>query len=662
MKAAVLVREAVPRLRLRWDALRRGPLSARLLPPLGRFAAALLLSSAALGGRPLPLAACFLISEGRWPTAAAAAAGAAAGYVLLWGWENTLEMLSLCLLFGFARLIFRKTPVSLPLLGASLTAAVGAVFLLDTGFSAFYLTHYLARVGMVWLAPQIYLAALEERDLRARLALGGLGLLSLAGFLPPIGLCLGCGIALALSAAFPAGELLPGLLCGLALDLGAGLGGQMTGAMALAGLVRLAPGLDRPKAKPLACFLAAMIWPLFFGALRWPAAIGFGLGAVGILLLPDGRAKALPAVKAAQTPAEPLRRVARVMASMYEILSRDPGPVQGEELAEVYDFAAAQVCKCCVRSAVCWEQAAEQTYVDLCQAGKAILHRGSAVREDFPARFSDSCRHMEGFLTAVNGKLDERLLRKREAHRLQESRSVAAGCYLFVSRLLGRLADREEAKGVEIRFTAELAVGSAARSGSEVSGDRGATCRDRWGNFYVLLCDGMGTGPEARLESDRAARLLAGLLEAGVPPDEAMAQLNGFYVLRKGSVFSTVDLVMLSLSTGEGRLYKWGAAPSYLLRGKAVEKIGTASPPPGCGVGSAHAAGQYPLSLKEGETLFLVSDGAFGEETEKRIAELRSGTVRDLAGCLITLGEHGDDDRTVAVLRLRALAPEGRIT
>ena len=79
MKAAVLVREAVPRLRLRWDALRRGPLSARLLPPLGRFAAALLLSSAALGGRPLPLAACFLLSEGRWPTAAAAAAGAAAG-------------------------------------------------------------------------------------------------------------------------------------------------------------------------------------------------------------------------------------------------------------------------------------------------------------------------------------------------------------------------------------------------------------------------------------------------------------------------------------------------------------------------------------------------------------------------------------------------------
>ena len=655
MKAALFPRDALPRLRRGWQGLRRSPALSGVLTAALWAGAPLLLSAAALGGRPLPLAACFLLCAASWQTAAAAALGAAAGYALVWGWAGALEMLALCLLFVFARLIFRKTPVSMPLLGAGLTAAVGAVFLLDTGFSAFYLTHYLSRVGMAWIAPQVVSAALTEKKPRAGLILAGLGLMSLAGFLAPVGLCIGCGAALVLSAAFPAGELLPGLLAGLALDLGAELGGQMTGAMALAGLARLIPGTDKPLRKSLVCFAAAVMWPLFFGALRWPTVIGFALGAVGILLLPETAGRSLPAGRPQASAEEPLRRTARVMASMYELLSRDPGTVRGEELAEVYDFAAAQVCKCCVRSAVCWEQEAEQTYLDLCQAGKAILHRGSAVREDFPERFSGSCRHMEGFLTAVNGKLDECLCRKRDARRLQESRSVAAGNYLFISRLLGRLADLETAPAEVIRFTAELAVGTAARRGSEVSGDRGATCRDRWGHFYVLLCDGMGTGPEARAESDRAARMLTGFLEAGIPPDEAMAQLNGFYVLRQGSVFSTVDLVMLSLTTGEGRLYKWGAAPSYLLRGEEVEKIGTASPPPGCGVGSAHAAEQYPLSLKEGETLFLVSDGAFGEETEKRIAELRSGTVRDLAGCLIAMGENGDDDRTVAVLRLRSV-------
>ena len=658
MKAAVLVRETVPRLYLRWEELRSGPVLARILPPGKYFAISLLFSAAALGGRPLPLAACFLLCASTWQTVTAAAIGAAVGYILIWGWAHALEMLALCLLFVFARIIFRRMPVSLPLLGAALTGALGAVFLLDTGFSAFYLTHYLSRVGMVWLAPQIYLAALEEQHGRARLALAGLGLMSLAGFLPPVGLMLSCGTALVLSAVFPAGELLPGLLCGIALDMGAGLRGLMTGSLAAAGMVRLIPGLDKPRIKGAACFFAAVIWPLFFGALQWNMVIGFGLGAAGLMLYPANPVRTLPAVRTAESNEAPLRRVSRVMGAMYEVLSRDPGPVRGEELAEVYDFAAAQVCKCCVRSAICWEQEAEQTYVDLCQAGKAILHRGSAVREDFPARFTDSCRHMEGFLTAVNGKLDECLCRKRDAHRLQESRSIAAGNYLFMSRLLGRLADREAAQSPELRFTAELAVGSAARCGSEVSGDRGATCKDRWGNFYVVLCDGMGTGPEARVESDRASRLLIGLLEAGTPPDEAMAQLNGFYVLRQGSVFSTLDLVMLSLATGEGRIYKWGAAPSYLLRGEQVEKIGTASPPPGFGVGSAHAAEQYPLSLKEGETLFLVSDGAFGEETEKRIAEIKSGTVRDLAGCLITLGENGDDDRTVAVLRLRSLGSD----
>ena len=658
MKAAVLIQDAVPRLRMRWDEVRRRPVMSRLLQPTGYFAGAVLLSAAALGGRPLPLAACLLLSAASWPEAAAAALGSVLGYTLLWGWATALELLSLCLLFVLARVIFRRTSVSLPLLGAGLTGAVGAVFLLDTGFSLFYLTHYLSRVGLVWLAPQIYRSAVEEKHPRAQLAMGGLALMSLAGFLPPVGLCLGCGIALALSAAFPAGELLPGLLCGIALDIGAGLGGQVTGSMALAGLVRLVPGTDRPRVRSLTVFLAAVIWPLFFGALSWPIVIGFGLGAAGVLLLPAAPVRSLPAVQPAASAEEPLRRISRVLASMYETLSREPAPVRGEELAEVYDFAAAQVCKCCVRSAVCWEQNAEQTYVDLCQAGKAVLHRGSAVREDFPARFSDGCRHMEGFLTAINGKLDECLQKKREAHRLQESRSIAAGNYLFVSRLLKRLADREAAAPAVLRFTVELAVGCAERSGSEVSGDRGATCRDRWGNFYVILCDGMGTGPEARAESDRAAKLLTAFLEAGTLPDEAMAQLNSFYVLRQSSVFSTVDLVMVSLVTGEGRLYKWGAAPSYLLQGQRVEKIGTASPPPGCGVGSAHAARQYPLSLKDEETLFLVSDGAFGEETERRIAEIRSGTVRDLAGCLITMGEHGDDDRTVAVLRLRSLGSD----
>ena len=167
----------------------------------------------------------------------------------------------------------------------------------------------------------------------------------------------------------------------------------------------------------------------------------------------------------------------------------------------------------------------------------------------------------------------------------------------------------------------------------------------------------MGTGPEARAESDRAAKLLSALLAGGVAGDSAMQLLNGFYVLRKTTAFSTVDLLQLNLFTGAGAIYKWGAAPSYLRVGDRVEKIGTASPPPGCGVGPDHCPERYELSLKAGETLVMVSDGAFGEETEQRLTGFSQGTVRDLASCLIALGEaDAADDRTAVVLRLRSVA------
>ena len=53
----------------------------------------------------------------------------------------------------------------------------------------------------------------------------------------------------------------------------------------------------------------------------------------------------------------------------------------------------------------------------------------------------------------------------------------------------------------------------------------------------------------------------------------------------------------------------------------------------------------------------MVSDGAFGEETEQRLTGFSQGTVRDLASCLIALGEaDAADDRTAVVLRLRSVA------
>ena len=110
----------------------------------------------------------------------------------------------------------------------------------------------------------------------------------------------------------------------------------------------------------------------------------------------------------------------------------------------------------------------------------------------------------------------------------------------------------------------------------------------------------------------------------------------------------TVDLAEIRLDTGQVSLYKWGAAPSYLIRRGRAEKIGTAAPPPGFGETRETAA---RLSLCRGEVLVLISDGvelgqapAWAEQASQMPAgELAERIVRQSAG---------EDDATAAVIRL----------
>ena len=192
--------------------------------------------------------------------------------------------------------------------------------------------------------------------------------------------------------------------------------------------------------------------------------------------------------------------------------------------------------------------------------------------------------------------------RQQEA-RLAEARAIAADQYRVLARVL-RSAPEEAAQPV---YAPELGTRTRGRVRG-ADGDRVTSFRHgEW--FYLLLCDGMGTGPEAARESETASSLLRRMIESGFDAQDALQTLNALYILRGDGGFSTVDLAQVSLVTGEGFLHKWGAAPSYLRSRLGIEKIGTASPPPGLGVGEAHRAGCVRLSLKRGETLVLVSDG-----------------------------------------------------
>ena len=104
---------------------------------------------------------------------------------------------------------------------------------------------------------------------------------------------------------------------------------------------------------------------------------------------------------------------------------------------------------------------------------------------------------------------------------------------------------------------------AARKSGERVSGDRCVYFRTDEGILYVILSDGMGSGPDAAGMSAEAVEITERFLKAGVGPDLTVSILSSLCLLRDGDGLesATVDLLRLDMFSGEAAIYKYGAAP-----------------------------------------------------------------------------------------------------
>ena len=178
----------------------------------------------------------------------------------------------------------------------------------------------------------------------------------------------------------------------------------------------------------------------------------------------------------------------------------------------------------------------------------------------------------------------------------------------------------------------------------------GTECR-----YYVLLCDGMGTGEAAARDAQTMGNMLRHLLAAGYPAAYALRSINSICALQGRAGAVTLDLAELRLDTGKVTLYKWGAAPSYVIsRGEPI-RVGTATPPPGLSVTDGRETVQR-LSLRRGETLVLLSDGVGGEESLRRGQFDENVDAGILAAHILEDSPGESDDATVAVIRLHGTA------
>lgn len=219
-----------------------------------------------------------------------------------------------------------------------------------------------------------------------------------------------------------------------------------------------------------------------------------------------------------------------------------------------------------------------------------------------------------------------------------------------------RVAQSERRVSFGFEQDAELhAAAQVARTaGSDtVSGDATGECRIPGGRVCFALSDGMGSGRNARRESEAAIRLLFRLCHAGVQKELVYENVNRMLLAQNETeMYATLDAVSIDLKTGEAELLKYGAPPSYLVRDGQVSTIAGEALP--CGILVEAKPSVIRMQLKKNDRIVLCSDGVhdmFPEDAEQVIRTV--GQTGERTGeQLLTIAKArgGSDDMTVMVI------------
>ncbi len=608
--------------------------------------AGFILGGCTVGGQALPLGACLVGAQPLGGCAFGTAVGAVAGYFFRCDPAEAVEYSALTVLMLLTLLLFQGTGLTIrkwfmPLCCGVVCTILGAVRMI--GSIDVTLVMWLERATLAVFGVQIFRKALGG-DRRGRVFLGGAMILGLAG----IGRYIDIGLGGAVLVACVSRELFPATVMGITLELSGKMPEHMTLAMVLPGIFCKFLRIRKRSTVALSFGILPGIVLYLTGGGHVPQYIGILAGAVGGYFL--SRSPMLPSTVTTsedRTGGERLEQAAQVLEALGKDLPIGETPCS-REAEKVFDAAAEQVCRKCTFFHRCWQNRAQETYSILAAAAPGIMEKGLAREHDFPKEFRERCCSMERLVYVINRELEAMLYRRRYYMHLWENRKILEQEYGLLARFL-RSSEKGE-KG-ERRFAPRVSICSAGKDRKKTCGDRGVCFLGRDDHYYVILCDGMGTGEEAARLSSHAIRLLEKLLRGGMGPEEALRLLNGNMLLRGTGTFSTVDLLQLDLHSGMAYLYKWGAAPSYWRDGDKVQTVGTSTPPPGINIEHLSVPEKCKLPMKSGQLLVMISDGAYGEETEAIIAAYTGASTKELAALLISAIK-GEDDMTAIVISL----------
>ncbi len=204
----------------------------------------------------------------------------------------------------------------------------------------------------------------------------------------------------------------------------------------------------------------------------------------------------------------------------------------------------------------------------------------------------------------------------------------------------------------------DVVFSSAAGAKEGKSGDNHSFVRLGGDRFMMALCDGMGSGEEAGRASGTAIELIENFFRAGLDSGSAVDCVNRFLALNECERFSTLDITVIDLNSGDAEIIKLSSPATVIRSGDGVHVVtGSALP---MGVLEEVKCGHAHQKLRAGDQVIMATDGvtdALGQERLMAMSARASGdpavVTKELLDCAVLAGGGKPrDDCTVLCARI----------
>lgn len=203
--------------------------------------------------------------------------------------------------------------------------------------------------------------------------------------------------------------------------------------------------------------------------------------------------------------------------------------------------------------------------------------------------------------------------------RIEVYLGLSSGAYVnkledIIKRVTGINVEFESESSGIVKFVTK--PGCAVRTGlcavpcdgCTISGDNAEIFDTTDCRSFVILSDGMGSGREARKESEGIVRLLRGFVSAGFDADTAIKTINSALCLQLDRErAATIDMLCIDRANNIAKFYKTGCAEAIIKHGDKLETVFPLSLP----AGMVEDIDLHPQTVRihSGDIIVMATDG-----------------------------------------------------